>query len=214
MEELTAVSWSINLPLRFFALRYGICADTIDITSSECEDLLICYNEGTTFADILAELFPERFLVPRQGGDLVAEGLATGACNAVAGGVIDVSVSNIQTIGQYNGPYETGSGRFSKDPLALVTRQDDPQWSAYVYWIVSSIFYAEEQNISASSSLNMPIVNLFGALHTRMFRDAVEAVGSYADIYERNIGDESPRGGLNLLNTNPLQAQHYPLPGL
>ena len=80
---------------------------------------------------------------------MVAEGLATGACNAVAGGVVDVSVSNIRTIGQYDGEYETGSGRLSKDPLALVTRQDDPQWSAYVYWTVSSVFYAEEQNITA-----------------------------------------------------------------
>lgn len=145
----------------------------------------------------------------------MAEGLATGACNAVAGGVVDVSVSNIRSIGQYEGEYETGSGRFSKDPLALVTRQDDPQWSAYVYWIVSAIFYAEEQGISADSSLDMPVVNLFGALHSRMFRDAVQAVGSYADIYQRNIGDdEAPRGGLNLLNMNPLGPQHYPLPGL
>lgn len=160
------------------------------------------------------ELFPERFLVSRQSGDLVAEGLETGACEAVAGGVVDVSVSNIETIGGYTGDYETGSGRFSKDPLALVTRQDDPQWSAFVYWIVSAIFYAEEEGITMATSSQMPIVNLFGPLNTRIFRDAVEAVGSYAEIYERNVGDEVERGGLNTLNTNLLTAQHYPLPGL
>ena len=162
----------------------------------------------------MAGLFPQRYLVARQSGDLVAEGLAAGVCNAVAGGVVDVSVSNIRNIGQYDGPYETGSGRFSKDPLALVTRQDDPQWAAFVYWIVSAIFFAEEEGINATSSSRMPIVNLFGFFYTRMFRDAIEAVGSYKDIYDRNVQAEVERGGLNLLNTNPLTAQHYPLPGL
>lgn len=33
------------------------------------------------------------------------------------------------------------------------------------------------------------------------FRDVVEAVGSFGDIYERNVEAEVPRGGLNLVNT-------------
>ena len=142
----------------------------------------------------------------------MAEGLDAGVCNAVAGGVVDVSTSNIRNIGGYAGPYETGIGRFSKDPLALVTRQDDPQWSAFVFWVVSAIFYAEEEGITASSA--MPIVNLFGPFNSRIFRDAIEAVGSYEEIYKRHVGAEVERGGLNSLNTNPLTAQHYPLPGL
>jgi len=203
-----------SVPSQCFFIRYGACADRRDTTSASCADLAICYNQGTTFESILSNLFPAAFLVPRQSGDLVAEGLASGACNAVAGGVVDVSVSNIRDIGQYDGPYETGLGRFSKDPLALVTRQDDPQWAAFIYWIMSAVFFAGEEGITADPSSSMPIVNLFGPFYTRMLRDAVQAVGSYADVYETHVEAEVARGGLNLLNTNPLTAQHCPLPGL
>lgn len=197
-----------------FFHRYGACADNVDYVSNECQDLLICVNEGTTFADIAADLFPESFIVVKQDGDLVVEGLASGDCNAIAGGIIDVSLSNVRDSGGYDGDYETGSNRFSKDPLALVTRQDDPQWSDFAYWTVGAIFYAEENGITAESSNKMPIVNLFGRKYARFMRDIIAAVGNYGEIYERNVEAEVPRGGLVLVNSNPTGPQHYPLPGL
>lgn len=81
-------------------------------------------------------------------------------------------------------------------------------------WVVSAIFYAEEEGITQSAATSMPVVNLFGPLYSRMFRDAIEAVGSYGEIYTRNAEDQIPRGGLNLLNVNPFGPQHYPYPGL
>jgi hypothetical protein len=198
----------------FHVSSYGDCADRQDTTSPECVDLKICVTEGTTYSDKLPELFKSDYIVPKQSGELVAQGLAAGDCNAIAGGVIDVSMSNIREVGQYNGTYEKGDGTYSKDPLALVTRQDDPQWSAFVYWIVSAIFYAEEEGITTSTYTQMPVVNLFGTLYSSMLRDAIGAVGSYAEIYDRHVELEVNRSGLNLLNENPLKAQHYPLPGL
>lgn len=164
--------------------------------------------------DIIKGLFPEKFIVSMQSSELAVQGLASGACNAIAGGVGEIVESNIRVVGQYLGEYEIGSRRFSKDPLALVTRQNDPEWSAFVYWIVSAIFHAEEQGITAASSHTMPIVNLFGYLYQRMFRDAIAAVGSYKEIYDRNLEAVLPRSGLNLQNMNPLGPQHYPMPGL
>lgn len=98
--------------------------------------------------------------------------------------------------------------------ISLFISLDDPQWSAFVYWIVSATFYAEEEGITQATATRMPTVNLFGPLYSRMLRDVIEAVGSYSEIYERNAEDQIPRGGLNLLNVNPLGPQHYPLPGL
>jgi len=79
---------------------------------------------------------------------------------------------------------------------------------------MSAVFFAGEEGITADPSSSMPIANLFGPFCTRMLRDAVQAVGSYADVYETHVEAEVARGGLNLLNTNPLTAQHCPLPGL
>jgi len=77
---------------------------------------------------------------------------------------------------------------------------------------VTSIFFAEEQGISASSYRKMPVVNLFGPQFDTMLQSVVKAVGSYAEIYERNVERDIPRGGWNRLH-NELSQQHFPLPG-
>jgi hypothetical protein len=151
-------------------------------------------------------------LVPRLSGEQAIEGLRTGDCNVVAGGMIDVSLRSVEASG-YDGPYSISSTTLSKDPIALVTRQDDPQWSSFVYWIVNALFYAEEKGITQATSTRMPVVDLFGRLNFRIFRDAVAAVGSFQQIYQRNAQAYVPRRGLNLLNQNPLGPQHYPNPG-
>jgi len=99
--------------------------------------------------------------------------------------------------------------------LCLVTRQDDVQWSNYVYWIVECTFFAEENYISSSIANDMPQVRLFGEGLQRMFRDAILAVGNYGDIYEENVGSIIPRARRNLLNPNSKPGpQLYALPGV
>ena len=193
--------------------RYAQCADRLDVTSFSCRDLRICVNQGTTFESRLGNLFPKRFIVPRQSGELLFEGLATGDCNALAGGVVDVSLTSIRNAG-FLGDYQTGSGRYSKDPLAIVTRQDDEQWSKFVFWIVTTIFGAEEEGITQATADQLPTVRLFGPLFFNVFKNAVGAVGNYAEIYDRNVDVDVPRGGLNKVNVFLSGPQHYPLPGV
>jgi len=99
---------------------------------------------------------------------------------------------------------------------ALATRQDDPQWSDFVYWVVASTFYAEMKKISGEGPKKkkmMPLVYLFGKEYRRMFRDAILAVGNYGEIYARNVNTTIPRGGRNNLNNAiSLGPQHFPLP--
>ena len=193
---------------------FGACADSLDTTSQDCKGLKICVNNATTFLVRMQELFPAGSIVPRDRGSLVLQGLRDGACNAVAGGIIDVSRTSVATVGEYVGPYEIGTTLFTKDPLALVTRQNDPQWSSFVYWVVSAIFFAEEHGISQLRSIEMPLVNLFGNDYSRMFRNAVGAVGNFGEMYNRNVASEVPRSRLNKLNTNPYGPQHYAYPGI
>jgi general L-amino acid transport system substrate-binding protein len=202
-----------SLTIVIYVCRYAQCADRLDVTSSSCKDLLICVNEGTTFESRLKTLFPARFIVPRQSGESAVEGLTTGDCNALAGGVVDVSLTLIRNAG-FLGEYQTGSGRYSKDPLAVVTRQDDAQWSKFVFWIVTTIFGAEEKGISQATADQLPTVGLFGPLFFNAFQNAIGAVGNYAEIYERNAEADVPRGGLNTVNVLLSGPQHYPLPGV
>jgi hypothetical protein len=195
-------------------LRYLQCAMDRNIVSSVCQGLRICVNQGTTYLSILQQILPERVLVPRISGSQTIEGLGTGECNVVAGGVVDVSFRSLDATG-YTGPYELGTGAvLSKDPIALVTREGDPQWSSFVFWIVHALFYAEAEGITQETSTRMPVVNLFGQLNFRMFRDVIASVGSFQQIYEREAEASIPRSGMNLLNTNPFGPQHSAYPGL
>lgn len=190
---------------------YAQCADDLVIVGTSCEGLKICVNSGTTFEEILKELFPSRVVVSRDGDAF--QGLVDGECNAIAGGVVDVSSTSVRASG-YDGPYQIGSNRYSKEPLAMVTRQDDPQWSKFVYWVVGAIFYAEEEDITMDFAELMPKVQLFGEQFQDMFVNAIRAVGKYGEIYERHAQDDLPRGGLNMLNEYLGNPQFYPIPGI
>jgi len=76
--------------------------------------------------------------------------------------------------------------------------------------VVSSTFYAEENGITKSTQNQMPIVESFGSGFTRMFRDAILAVGNYGEMYDRSVEKVIPREGRNMLNFN--SPQHFPLP--
>jgi len=191
---------------------YGDCADRLDTTSEVCKDLRICVNDGTTTIARTRELFPEEFIVPMPSGEESLGGLASGVCNAVAGGSHDIAINSVASAG-YVGDYEIGKNRYSKDPLAMVTRQDDAIWSDFVYWVLQSTFYAEELNITLARAKEMPSTNLFGPLYRDMFKDAVQAVGNYGEIYSRNVETIVPRNGLNLLNSGN-SPQVYAFPGL
>ena len=199
---------------RLLPCSFAACADSLDVISVSCRDLKICVIEDTTFENRLFELFPERLIEPKGSWSTIVDGLSNGDCNAVAGGVSDISLTSIRTNG-YVGRYQTGGNRYSKDPLAVVTRQvDGDDWFKFVYWVVSALFYAEEEGITSETWQQMPLPPFFGAELASMFQNAVREVGSYAEIYQRNAEAEASRGGLNTINPGMSGPQHYPLPGI
>ena len=183
------------------------CAENQDTTSVDCANLLVCAGEGTTTIGVIRNLLPEANIVASPGSDV--EAFASGLCNVVASDSSAIPEVSVRGVG-YTGNYTVGSVRYSKEPLALVTNQDDPHFSDFVYWVVQAIFYAEENGITQATASNMPEIAVFGPDFLDMFRYAVGAVGNYAEIYERNLGMNIPRGGLNLLNTGGAQIYAFP----
>ena len=77
------------------------------------------------------------------------------------------------------------------------------QWSSFVQLVVAALFYAEERDITQSTANEMPVVNMFGTMFKRMLRDAIFAVGNYAEVYERSMQAFLPRNHTpNMLNTD------------
>jgi len=105
----------------------------------------------------------------------------------------------------------------SKEPLGPVTRSDDFPWFTIVKWVNFALINAEELGVStanadaALASAKPDVRRLTGAeggfgkalgLDDAWAIRAVRATGNYAEIYERNLGVNSPLGiprGLNQL---------------
>lgn len=105
----------------------------------------------------------------------------------------------------------------SKEPLGPVTRSDDFPWFTIVKWVNFALVNAEELGVSAANadqataSTKPDVRRLTGAeggfgkslgLDDAWAIRAVKATGNYSEIYERNLGVNSPLGiprGLNQL---------------
>ena len=176
-----------------------------------CRDILVCLARGSEFEPRIRDLFPQGKIGVKHNWTDAVEGLSNGTCSVIAGSCDDIVTWNVRKNG-YLGDYAVGINRFSKAPRTMAVRQDDHQWAQFVFWVVSSVFFAEEQGINITSANEMPANPLFGRSFFNVFRDVIHGVGSYAEIFRRNLQGEVSRGGPNLLNFLLTGPQHYPLP--
>jgi general L-amino acid transport system substrate-binding protein len=107
----------------------------------------------------------------------------------------------------------------SKEPLAPVVRHGDDQWYDIVKWTVFALIEAEElgitsKNVDKMKSSNNPQVQRFLGTSPGMGKalglneawayNIIKQVGNYGEIFERNVGVNTPLGlerGLNDLWT-------------
>lgn len=96
----------------------------------------------------------------------------------------------------------------SKEPLGPVTRRGDEQWTALVRWTLNAVILAEEAGVTranastlARESTDPRVRRLLGAegdfgaalgLSRTWALDAVRATGNYGEIFDRNLGPQSP----------------------
>jgi general L-amino acid transport system substrate-binding protein len=113
----------------------------------------------------------------------------------------------------------------SKEPLGMVVRYGDQKWSDIVRWTVYILLIAEEMglnsiNIGSFENNNDPNIQRFmgelnGTDHPHLGSklglganwsyNVIKLVGNYREIYERNVGVNTPIGlkrGLNKLYTH------------
>jgi general L-amino acid transport system substrate-binding protein len=101
----------------------------------------------------------------------------------------------------------------SKEPLGPVTRQDDTQWTGLVRWTLFALINAEEQGLSSKSvsttlhqialELGKPAASAMGLSNDWLVK-VIGGVGNYAEIFERNLGTDTPLAlgrGMNALWT-------------
>jgi general L-amino acid transport system substrate-binding protein len=118
----------------------------------------------------------------------------------------------------------------SKEPLGPLVRRGDDEWFAITKWVIYGLIEAEENGITQANVEKLrnestdPVVQrilgksddtgkLLGLDRDWMVR-ALKAVGNYGEIFERNLGENTPIGlerGTNALWTDGGLMYAYPL---
>jgi general L-amino acid transport system substrate-binding protein len=95
----------------------------------------------------------------------------------------------------------------AKDPLATAYRLDDPQWAVVIDWTIEGLIQAEESGVTRSNlpemrkSSDLIVQRLLGTqkgwglflgLDDTWAAQAIEAVGNYGELFERDLGAGSP----------------------
>ena len=105
----------------------------------------------------------------------------------------------------------------SKEPLGPATRHGDDQWGDIVRWVLNATITAEELGVTQANvgelakgtdnpEINRMLVGAEGDLGAMLGLDkrwavhVLKAVGNYGEVFERNVGPDTPIGlerGLN-----------------
>jgi len=111
------------------------------------------------------------------------------------------------------GRFKDGVARFdilpqmvSKEPLAPLVRRGDDRFFEVVRWAIFAVIEAEERGITSHDAARFKVGH--GAvlgLDELWAQWVIAAVGNYAEMYDRNLGVNSPlklERGINRLWTN------------
>ncbi|CAB9511212.1 Putative amino-acid ABC transporter-binding protein YhdW [Seminavis robusta] len=208
-EAKTGYSFSVPYyyeGLRFAGLPSDVrCAEDIyasrvldqDIdVADECMDVKVCIPEfhmhsanGTMFEGFV-EKFPQSLVVSSPSNASSFDGMLLGECTVVAGYKEAISTEEAMNAG-IDSNYTLGDLFVPKMPRAIVTKDDSPEWSDFVNWVLLSLASAAQQNITKASAEEMPLVPLFGDSNKASFRDAVHAVGNIDEVLMKSQ-PESP----------------------
>lgn len=219
------VTWASTFAPTTFYDGQGIMVKTESgiSTLEELDGARICVQSGTTTELNLADAMSVRSL--EYEPVVFADAAAT--WDSYVQGACDAFTTDKSGLVAYKGSAEDPGAHvileetISKEPLGPVSPQSDEQFADIVRWVVNGLIQAEEygissQNIDEFVGSEIPEIQRFlgqgdnatGSLlgiPNDFMVTVVRQVGNYGEIYERNLGPETPFDlprGLNNLWTN------------
>src|SRR3954452_13341311 len=179
-------------------------------SAKELNGATICVQPGTTTELNLADYFRAnnmqfKPLVVEKLDELVSAYLS-GRCDAITtdrSGLAGIRTGRTPNPDDHVILPET----ISKEPLAPAVRQGDDQWDDIVRWVVYALIAAEEKGITAQNvdekakSEDPDIKRILGTtpgmgkalgLDEKWAYNAVKSVGNYGEIFDRNLGLNTP----------------------
>jgi general L-amino acid transport system substrate-binding protein len=195
-------------------------ADTNIRTLSDSRDSTVCVQSQTTSIDTLKAALQQRNwsmrLMEFASSEEKWNAFAAHRCQMVTGDRSELSgrrATMASAVTQWRLLDET----ISREPLGPVIGSADERWDSIVRWVVLVPLIAEARDVTSASVAKLPPSNDvelnrlagrdpgFGrslSLDPLWARHVIEQVGNYAEIYDRNLGPQTPFAldrGLNAL---------------
>ncbi len=188
-------------------------------SATELDGATVCIQTGTTTELNLADFFRANGIsyepVPIETNAEAQQQYLAGAC--------DVYTTDASGLAATRASFEDPAGHvllpeiISKEPLGPLVRHGDNEWGDVVRWTLNALITAEELGVTSanigelgSAAGSNPEVNRLlgteGSLGDMLGLDggwakaAIEAGGNYGELFEKNIGENTPIGlsrGLN-----------------
>ena len=227
----TTITFSrdVGVKLRFHGVNYYdgqgfMVPKELGVSSAkELDGASVCIQTGTTTELNLADYFHSNGMkyeaVTIETNDEARQNYLAGRC--------DVYTTDASGLAATRSTFTNPDDHvvlpeiISKEPLGPATRHGDDQWSDIVTWVLNATVTAEEKGVTSanvdemrSSSKDPEVLRLLGAegnqgaelgLGADWAYNIIKSVGNYGEIFERNIGVNTPIGlarGLNALWTD------------
>ena len=226
----TTITFSrdVNVKLSFVGINYYdgqgfMVRKSMDVKSAEeLDGASVCIQTGTTTELNLADYFRANNMkyeaVPIETNSEARSNYLAGRC--------DVYTTDASGLAATRSTFPVPDDHIilpeiiSKEPLGPAVRQGDDQWADIVRWTYNAVLAAEEKGITSANIDDMKNSNdpevkrLLGVegsqgkelgLSDDWAYNAIKQVGNYGEIFERNIGVNTPIGlerGLNALWTD------------
>jgi len=181
------------------------------ITSAkQLKNAEICVQSGTTTEKNLTDYFKSINVkikpVVFEGFEASVKAFFSGRCQAYttdASGLASIRNKEAQNPDDYVILPEL----ISKEPLGPMVRRGDDEWFAIVKWVIYALLEAEEYGITQANADQMkasqdpPVQRILGTsedtgkllgLDKEWAYRAVKSGGNYGEIFERNVGPQSP----------------------
>jgi general L-amino acid transport system substrate-binding protein len=189
--------------------------------AKELNGATICIQAGTTTELNLSDYFRANGMeyqpIVFDTSEQTVQGFAAGRCDVLTSDRSQLAALRSKLTDPSSA--EILPNTISKEPLGPVVRQGDDQWFNIVKWVLFAQINAEELGITSDNvedmleSTNPNVQRLLGTdgdmgaklgLPDDFGQHVIEQVGNYGEMYDRNVGPDTPLGldrGLNALWT-------------
>lgn len=172
---------------------------------------VVCVEAGTTIerlaANYLATIKVEHTMVPYESQAELRAAYLANRCDAFAGWGPNLAVLRATELENLDA-HVILNDQLSSEPISAAMRQGDEGFVDVVNWMIAALMIAEEEGITAANveemAANPPnprVARLLGVdpgmgsrlgLRETWAREMIAVVGNFEEIYDRNLGKDSP----------------------